>query len=97
MRLKEGDRESVSHWCGLWTEHFHLQKFWLWWEIVTVLIKKRGGNIAQSINGRMPNVWVNGVLLNFSFSEWDRCHFFLLTSHGLERVPATQFAEKLSP
>ena len=59
-RLKEGDRESVSDWCGLGTDHFHLEKFWLWWEIITVLIKKRGGNIAQSINGRVLNVWVNG-------------------------------------
>ena len=44
MRLKEGDRESVSDWCSLGTEHFHLEKFWLWWEIITILIdkKKRG-------------------------------------------------------
>ena len=42
MRLKEGDRESVSDWCGLGTDHFHLEKFWLWWEIIIVLIKKEG-------------------------------------------------------
>ena len=42
MRLKEGDRENVSDWCGLVTDHFHLEKFWLWWEIITFLIKKEG-------------------------------------------------------
>ena len=29
--------------------------------------KKRGGNIAQSINGKVPNVWVNGSSLEFEF------------------------------
>ena len=29
--------------------------------------KKRGGNIAQSINRRVPNVWVNGSSLEFEF------------------------------
>ena len=41
IRLKEGDRESVSDWCGLGTKHFHLEKFWLWWEIIAVLIKNK--------------------------------------------------------
>ena len=40
---------------------------------------------------------LTGVLLNLSFSEWNRCHFFFLTPHSLERVFAIQIAEKLCP
>ena len=52
--------------------------------------------IKKIYNGRVPNVWVNRSS-NLSFSEWERCHFFLLTPHSLERVPAIQIAEKLCP
>ena len=97
MRLKEGDRESVSDWCSLGTEHFHLEKFWLWWEIITVLIKKEGEIQLSPLTGKCLTFGLMGVLLNLSFNEWDRCHFLLLTPHSLERAPATQIAKKLSP
>ena len=40
---------------------------------------------------------LTGVLLNLGFSEWDRCHFLLLTPHSFKRVPAIQITEKLCP
>ena len=59
--------------------------------------ERTDGFNKKNITGECLNVWVNRVHLNLSFCEWDRCYFLLLTPHGLERVPATQFAEKLSP